>query len=99
MPVIRRKLADAAPKLSATPKTRPVVVIAKPKQQSVVGAWKPNDSQRLLSVKEAAKYLGSSPWHIRRAFREGDFPRIRWGRRDMVDRADLDAFIEKMKAA
>jgi|SRR5215469_7710844 len=103
MPIIRRKLATSRPKAAhnhAAPLTlKPAPVSIRPQKQPVVGKWEPQDGQRLLSVKEAAKYLGSSPWHIRRAFRDGDFPRIRWGRRDMVDIVDLNAFIEKLKAA
>ena len=57
----------------------------------------PDFAQRLLSVKDTARYLGTSTWQIRKSWREGGFPKIRYGNRDTADRADLDAFIEKMK--
>jgi excisionase family DNA binding protein len=99
MPVIRRKLSTA-------PVKQPVVGTWQPDDsqrlmnvnQPAVGIWRPDDSQRLMNVKQAAKYLGlASPWHIRQMFRSGTLKPIRIGRRDMVDRADIDAWIEKAK--
>ena len=54
-------------------------------------------SKRLYSVKEAARYLGRSPWTIRRLFRDGVLREVRQGRRVMLDIVDLEQFVEKYK--
>ena len=54
-------------------------------------------SKRLYSVKEAGRYLGRSPWTIRRLIRDGVLREVRQGRRVMVDLVDMDLFIEKHK--
>ena len=54
-------------------------------------------SKRLYSVKEAGRYLGRSPWTIRRLISIGCLPEVRQGRRVMVDLVDMDQFIEKYK--
>lgn len=54
-------------------------------------------SKRLYSVKEAARYLGRSPWAIRQLIWDGHLPQVRQGRRVMVDVMDMDRFIEKHK--
>ena len=54
-------------------------------------------SKRLYNVKEAGRYLGRSPWTIRRLIREGVLPQVRQGRRVMLDVVDMDRFIEKYK--
>lgn len=52
---------------------------------------------RLLSVVEAAAYLGVSAWHVRRLVWGGDLPAVRLGRLVRIDRADLDKFIDEQK--
>jgi len=54
-------------------------------------------SKRLYSVKEAGRYLGRSPWTIRRLIRDGCLREVRQGRRVMIDLLDMDLFIEKYK--
>ena len=54
-------------------------------------------ARRLLSVKEAAVYLGLSPWTIRSLGWNGEIPEVKIGRRVLYDRQDLDAFIEASK--
>lgn len=54
-------------------------------------------SKRLYSVKEAGRYLGRSPWTIRRLIRDGCLREVRQGRRVMLDLVDMDLFIEKYK--
>ena len=54
-------------------------------------------SKRLYSVKEAGRYLGRSPWTIRRLIRDGVLREVRQGRRVMIDLVDMDLFIEKYK--
>jgi len=54
---------------------------------------------RLLTLKAAAAYLSCSLWAIRSLVWDKSIPAIRVGRRVVIDRADLDAFIEARKAA
>jgi excisionase family DNA binding protein len=54
-------------------------------------------SKRLYNVKEAGRYLGRSPWTIRRLIREGCLREVRQGRRVMLDIVDLEEFVEKYK--
>ncbi len=53
--------------------------------------------QRLLSVNEAAKYLGLSPWSLRKRLNQGILPVVRIGRRILFDLHDLEFFIEQHK--
>ena len=59
---------------------------------------------RLLSLKEAAKYLNLSYWTLREIVWSGALPRVRLPnksgglcRRILIDRQDLDNLIEKSK--
>ena len=51
----------------------------------------------LLTVKEAAVYLGRSEQAIQHLILQKLLPVVRVGRRVHLDRRDLDAFIEKHK--
>lgn len=51
-----------------------------------------------MNVRRAAKYLGTSAWQVRKYFREGVLKPFPIGNKKMVDRADLDALIERLKA-
>lgn len=50
---------------------------------------------RLLSVSDAAVYLGRSSASVRQMIFYGELPVIRHGRRVHLDKKDLDAFIEQ----
>lgn len=52
---------------------------------------------RLLSLEEAAIYLGVSKWTLRDLIFRGDLPHLKIKRRVLVDRADLDAYISRAK--
>jgi len=52
---------------------------------------------RLLSQHEAASYLGVSYWTLRDLIFRGDFPYLRIKRRILIDRADLDSYIGRVK--
>ncbi len=54
---------------------------------------------RLLDVKRAAAYLGTTITCIRRLVWDKRIPYIRLGKKILIDRADLDAFVDKLKAA
>jgi len=58
----------------------------------------PTNARRLLSVKEAAEYLGGiSVWTVRSLGWSGEICQVRIGRRVLYDRQDLDRFIESQK--
>ena len=51
----------------------------------------------LLSVKEAAVYLGRSEQAVQHLVFEKELPVVRVGRRVHLDKKDLDSWIEKNK--
>jgi excisionase family DNA binding protein len=55
--------------------------------------------RRLLTLKEAAAYLGRSPWSMRDLVWSGRIPVVRneGGRKLFFDIRDLDVFIERNK--
>lgn len=53
--------------------------------------------KRLLSVPEAAEYLGRTAWGIRGLIDNGKIPVVRFDRRVQIDRHDLDLLIERSK--
>jgi len=55
--------------------------------------------KRLFSIKEAAVYLSKGVFGVRTLIWNGDLPIVRDGRRILLDRNDLDGFIEKNKTA
>ena len=52
---------------------------------------------RLLSQQEAAAYLGISYWMLRDLTFRGEVPHVKIGRRILVDRFDLDAYLDRAK--
>ena len=52
---------------------------------------------RLLSQQEAAHYLGISYWTVRDLVFRQEIPLIKIGRRVLVDRLDLDAYLDRSK--
>ena len=53
--------------------------------------------KRLYSVREAARYLGVSPWSVRNLQRLRILPCVRQGRRVLFDIHDLERHIESHK--
>jgi excisionase family DNA binding protein len=65
-----------------------------------IGEGKRGLTRRLLRTREAAYYLGSSPWKIRRLVQEGLLPYVsdsEGGGRWLFDVKDLDVYIETNK--
>jgi excisionase family DNA binding protein len=63
----------------------------------VAARLRQSEEPRLLSVKEAAMYIGRTPkalWHL---IGDGAVPVVREGSRVHLDRADLDGWIEMRK--
>jgi excisionase family DNA binding protein len=54
---------------------------------------------RLLSVNDAARYIGRTPKALRHMIANGAIATIREGGRIHLDRADLDRWIELRRAA
>jgi excisionase family DNA binding protein len=52
---------------------------------------------RLLSIKDAAAYLGASVWAIRQMLRNRRLPYVPVGRGFKIDKIDLDRWIERQK--
>lgn len=60
-------------------------------------AVSPSVEPALLTVKQAAIYLGRSEQSIQHLIFQKELPVVRVGRRVHLDRRDLDGFIEKYK--
>jgi len=52
---------------------------------------------RLLRITEAAKYLSASVWFVRSLIWERRIPFCKFGKRLLLDQADLDAFVAAQK--
>jgi excisionase family DNA binding protein len=66
--------------------------------QATPGGKAASALKRLLSVEEAAGYLGISEWSIRQRIWNGTLPVVQLGRRTLLDRQDLDQFIAIRKS-
>lgn len=53
----------------------------------------------MLTVKEAATYLGATIWFVRELVWGRKVRSLKFGKRIVFDRADLDAFVEQQKRA
>ena len=55
---------------------------------------------RLLPLKVAAEYLGLTVWAMRERIWAGDIPVVRFknGRKQFIDTADIERFIQQNKA-
>lgn len=53
--------------------------------------------KRLFTVHDAGTYLSISHWTVRKHIDNGLIPFVRLGRLLMIDRQDLDSFIESLK--
>lgn len=52
---------------------------------------------RLLNIQEAAKYLSAHVHFIRTKIRSRELPHLRLGKRFVIDKRDLDKFVEREK--
>ena len=53
--------------------------------------------QRLLTVEEAAEYLGRTVWGVREMIYSGKLPAVKIDRRVQLDVKDLERLIERNK--
>ncbi len=52
---------------------------------------------RLLDYKSAGAYLSLSYWSLRELVLNGEIPHVKFGKKILIDRQDLDAWIERHK--
>lgn len=52
---------------------------------------------RWLPVKDVPKYAGVSVQHVKRLLRERKITPVRAGKTTLIDRYDVDAYLEKLK--
>jgi excisionase family DNA binding protein len=55
------------------------------------------DQPQFLAVAQASKLLRVSTWLLYQAIRAGELPVIRWGRRVVIQREDLAAFVHSRR--
>jgi excisionase family DNA binding protein len=53
---------------------------------------------RLLRIPEAARYLSATTWQIETLLRENVIPSFILGKRRVVDRLELDRYVERRNA-
>ncbi len=92
----REDLSSRQPNLTVTPTVTEVGTSRKERAVSGTVDTETN-ARRLLSVKDAAAYLGISQWTMRGLGWNGEIPQVKIGRRVLFDRRDLDAFVERSK--
>ncbi len=71
-------------------KRRPVQVEPNPGERSAAKSG-------LMTVEEAARFLGLSVWTIRRWIFQRRIPYVKLGRAVRIDREDLDALVERAR--
>ncbi len=57
----------------------------------------PDPERRYLRIADAAAYLGATPWFIRTLIWRKAIPVIPMGKRHVIDRLDLDIFVQSQK--
>lgn len=84
MPVRKRLLPEPSSKKAAQSSSEPQVKV----------------EPRLFTIPQIAKYLNTSVWSVREMLRTQRLRRVPiCGKKIVIDRADIDALIEKLKAA
>jgi excisionase family DNA binding protein len=78
-------------------------MIARPKQTLLVtidddSPTSPLVVPRLLRIADAAKYLSATTWQIETLLREKTIPSFVIGKRRVVDRFELDRYVESRNA-
>jgi excisionase family DNA binding protein len=65
--------------------------------KNVLAANSSTEARRLLSVEEAAIFLGLGLREVRNMITAGDLPAVRRGRRVLIDSRDLNRWIDNNK--
>jgi excisionase family DNA binding protein len=58
-----------------------------------------NPARRGLRIKEAAEYLGSTPWFVEVAIRSQKIPAHKLGRHYVLFKDDLDEYVNRLRSA
>ncbi len=56
------------------------------------------EPRRYLRILEAAEYMNTTPWQVRTLIWKEAIPVIRIGKRLILDRFDLDLYMESLKS-
>ena len=56
-------------------------------------------AKRLYSIKELVKEIGATAWFWRTQIWDGQLPYVQVGRKMLIDRNDIEAFIQKHKVS
>ena len=56
-------------------------------------------TKRLYSIKELVKEIGGTTWFWRTQIWDGQLPYVQVGRKMLIDRNDIEAFIQKHKVS
>jgi excisionase family DNA binding protein len=82
-----------------------VPMVPEPKQASVARILQEGSASlpafvvpRLLRIQDAAKYLSATNWQIETLLREKTIPSFVLGKRRVVDRLELDRYVERRNA-
>lgn len=85
--------------------TRQVRMVPESKQASVTPTLEERSASlpafvvpRLLRIQDAAKYLSATTWQIETLLREHTIPSFVLGKRRVVDRLELDRYVERRNA-
>jgi excisionase family DNA binding protein len=54
-------------------------------------------AKRLYSIKELVEEIGATEWYWRTQIWDGQLPYVQVGRKMLIDREDVEAFIQKHK--
>jgi excisionase family DNA binding protein len=73
----------------------PTAVAQSHKNEFVSSGTSP--TRRGLRIKDAAEYIGSSPWFIEVAIRQRKIPAHKLGRHYVLFKDDLDHYIERVR--
>jgi excisionase family DNA binding protein len=77
--------------------THPRLLPEAPKGKAPLSKPDSTVDPRLLTVSAAAAYLSCAVWAVRVLLWKKEIPFIRLGKRFLIDRADLDDFVERRK--
>jgi len=76
----------------------PVAVVSMPAPASTERSVPVCIIPRLLTILDASKYLSTTTWQIEELLRNNVIPSFILGQRRVIDRLDLDRFVDQKKA-
>lgn len=67
------------------------------RQQQTTQTLAQHTTPRLLRIEDAAEYLSASVWFVRSLIWNDKIPFLHLGQRFVIDKADLDRFVDATK--